>query len=142
MALLRLHKGYKIPATAGIITKLTQQYVGPFRVVERIGRLAYRLSIPTHWKVHPVFTIAQLEPYITGDPFESILPAQPPDLQAERESPETTKASWILERILRKRVMKRGKGRATEYLVRWKGRGPEFDQWKNIKTIETSAKDF
>ena len=61
-ALLRLHKGYKIPSTLGITNKLSQQYVGPFQVAERAGRLAYRLAVPEEWKVHPVFTIAQLEP--------------------------------------------------------------------------------
>lgn len=32
-AMLWLHKGYSIPAIAGIIKKLTQQYVGSFRIV-------------------------------------------------------------------------------------------------------------
>lgn len=41
LVLLRLHKGYKISATEGIITKLTQQYVGPFRIIKKVGRLAY-----------------------------------------------------------------------------------------------------
>ena len=45
-ALLRLHKGYSIPATARVTKKLTQQYVGPFRIMEKVGRLAYRLDVP------------------------------------------------------------------------------------------------
>ena len=57
-ALLRLHKGYSIPSTIKITTKLAQQYVGPFRVIERIGRLAYCLEIPNYWRIHPVFTVA------------------------------------------------------------------------------------
>ncbi len=36
-AMLRLHKGYSIPATAGVTKKLIQQYVGPFRIVEKVG---------------------------------------------------------------------------------------------------------
>ena len=32
-AMLQLHKGYSIPATVGVTKKLTQQYVGPFRIV-------------------------------------------------------------------------------------------------------------
>lgn len=70
LVLLRLHKGYTIPSTVGIITKVAQRFVGPFRVIEKIGRLAYKPRIPPHWKIHPVFTIAQLEPYISGDPYE------------------------------------------------------------------------
>lgn len=61
-AMLRLHKGYNITATAGVTKKLTQQYVGPFRIVEKVGRLAYRLDVPPDWWIHPVFSVAQLEP--------------------------------------------------------------------------------
>ena len=44
-ALLRLHKGYSISTTAGITKKLTQQYVGPFCIIEKVGHLAYKLDI-------------------------------------------------------------------------------------------------
>ena len=37
---LRLHRGYKVPEVS---SKFGQQFVGPFKVLERIGRLAYRL---------------------------------------------------------------------------------------------------
>ena len=71
-ALLRLHKGYKIPSTMGVTKKLTQQYVGPLKVLARVGRLAYRLEIPDSWLVHPVSTVAQLEPCPapSSDPFQ------------------------------------------------------------------------
>ena len=36
-AMLRLYKGYSIPSSVGVTKKLTQQYVGPFCVVEKIG---------------------------------------------------------------------------------------------------------
>lgn len=45
---LRLHKGYSIPATEVLWVKLSQQYVGPFEVLEKMGKLAYRLAIPDH----------------------------------------------------------------------------------------------
>jgi hypothetical protein len=51
---------HKIPSLANV--KLGQQYVGSFRIIERVGRLAYRLEIPAHWKVHDVFSIGHLEP--------------------------------------------------------------------------------
>ena len=57
-ALVRLYKGYLIPSTMKVTTKFTQQYVGPFLVMERVGRLAYRLEIPSYWRIYPIFTIA------------------------------------------------------------------------------------
>ena len=142
LVLLRLHRGYKIPATEGIITKLTQQYVGPFRIIEKVGRLAYRLQVPPHWKIHPVFTVAQLEPYTIGDPFERELPPQPPAIRADRDQSPEEAEHLLPEKILRKRIVKKGKGAMTEYLIRWKERGPEYDQWKNAKTLDDTAKSL
>ena len=45
-AMLKLHKEYSIPSSASVTKKLTQQYVGPFRVFEKVGRLAYKRDLP------------------------------------------------------------------------------------------------
>ena len=45
-ALLRLYKGYDIPANKALKRKVDQQYMRSFRVLERIGRLAYKLNLP------------------------------------------------------------------------------------------------
>lgn len=34
----------------------------PDGVQEKIGDLAYRIKIPESWKIHPIISIAQLEP--------------------------------------------------------------------------------
>ncbi len=39
-AMLRLHKSYSILSLAGVTKKLTQQYVSPFRIKERVRHLA------------------------------------------------------------------------------------------------------
>ena len=44
--MLKLHKGYFIPSSAGITKKLTQQYVGPFHILGKVSRLAYKLNVP------------------------------------------------------------------------------------------------
>ena len=47
--------------------------------------------------------------------------------------------SFEVERLLHKRTVKKGKGRAVEYLVRWTGYGPEWDRWYNIKDLDNAA---
>jgi hypothetical protein len=50
--------------------KLSYQRVGPFRVIRKVGTLAYELDSPGHWKIHVVISVSQLEPANTNDPFD------------------------------------------------------------------------
>ena len=128
--MLRLHKGYNIPANELTGKKYGQQFVGPFKVLERVGKLAYRLAVPNHWQIYPVFTVAQLEPCPdpNTDPYKRARPDYPPAVNVDHEGEQ-----WEIERLLNKRVVKKGRGKATEYLIRWKGWGPEWDAWTNAK---------
>ena len=114
-ALLRLHKGYKIPSTLGVTKKLAQQYVGPFRVLERMGKLAYKLEVPEDWLVYPVFTIAQLEPCPPPeeDPFQRPRPQYISPVSTNKDG----SGNYEILRLLNKRSIKRGRGLTTQYLV-------------------------
>lgn len=46
---------------AGVTKKLTQQYIKPFHILEKIGCLAYKLDVPSDWRVYPVFFVTQLK---------------------------------------------------------------------------------
>ena len=130
-ALLRLHKGYNIPANAAITRKLGQQYTGPFKVLRKVGNLAYELDIPTHWRVHPVFTIAMLEPSPApgSDPYERPVPDQPASVHVEGDT--STHKSWEVDRIIDKR--------GDRYLIRWKGYDPSHDQWRTRSQLGNAS---
>ena len=67
---LRLHKGYRVPSIT--LKKLGQQYIGPFKVLSRVGRLAYRLELPDVMRIHDVISITYLEPATdpADDPYQ------------------------------------------------------------------------
>lgn len=138
-ALLRLHRGYEIPSTTLLGPKLSQQYAGPFKVIERIGRLAYRLELPDHWHIHPVFTIAQLEPAPppNADPFDRPRPDEPDSVFVEGDTEDFK--SFEVERLINKRIITKGRGVSTQYLVRWKGYGPQYDQWMSVKQLDNAT---
>ncbi len=46
-AMLKLHKNYSIPFSIGITKKLTQQYIGPFQIIKKVGQLVYKLDVPS-----------------------------------------------------------------------------------------------
>ena len=57
--------------------KLTKRYFGPFRIVERIGSVAYHLQLPDESRIHPVFHCSLLRPH--HGPFELQTSVLPPD---------------------------------------------------------------
>ncbi len=45
--------------------KLESKFFGPFRVLHAVGKQAYKLELPTKWKIHDVFYMSLLEQNIT-----------------------------------------------------------------------------
>ncbi len=137
--MIKLLKGYSIPSSVGVTKKLTQQYVGSFRIIERVDRLAYKLDIPNDWRIHLVFCVAQLEPALSPaeDFFQRPRPQHPPSVFVEGDTDHNK--SFEIEHLLNKRTVKKGRGLAIEYLVRWIGYGPEWDRWYNIKDLDNAA---
>ena len=43
--------------------KIGARFVGPFRIRDAIGSQAYRLSLPTSYRIYNVFYMSLLEPY-------------------------------------------------------------------------------
>ena len=47
--------------------KLSPQYIGPFEITQRVGRLAYRIALPSYMvKMHDIFHVSMLRKYITN----------------------------------------------------------------------------
>jgi hypothetical protein len=92
-------------------------------VREAVGKNAYRLSLPTGWKIHDVVNIERLEKYHARSNDNAC--EMPGSVLVDEEE------EWEVDKILAKR---RRKGE-TQYLVRWLGWGPEYDQWVNKEDL-------
>ncbi|XP_010468691.1 PREDICTED: uncharacterized protein LOC104748796 [Camelina sativa] len=71
---------YKGKDRVALNTKLTPRYMGPYRILERIGPTAYKLELPPAMSAfHPVFHVSMLRKCITGR--ENVISEPSPDLQ-------------------------------------------------------------
>ena len=102
--------------------KLQKRFVAPFEVPEKIGQQAYRLSLPTDWKIHPVFHISLLKDWKTAD-LQEDQPAPPDDV------PDIEEPYYDIGRILRWRKVKHGRKILKENLILWKGNPVEEETW-------------
>ncbi len=134
---LSLRKGYRTPGVKHI--KFQEQRSGPFTILERIGKLAYRLELTPSMKIHDVVSVAQLEPAPdpARDPYNR--PSRPPPEIIDGEE------EFEVDRIIAKRFIKRGRSKRVEYLVRWKNYNVEHDTWEpreNLKNAMERVKAF
>lgn len=72
--------------------KLSTKKIGPFKVGELVGDRAVRLELPRDLKLHPVFNVELLEPYVQRK--WEVLKLGPVEEEVEGE-PE-----WEVERIV------------------------------------------
>ena len=59
-------------------SKLDQVFLGPFKIIQRIGTRAYNLQLPLTMRIHPVFHVSRLKP-CPDKPFpQQPKPQEPP----------------------------------------------------------------
>ena len=119
---LEFKKGDKVmlKLTPHILKKMTdrryykgliQKYDDPFEVVKRVGKIAYRLKLLDHFKVHPTFHVSFLKPF-HKDSSEGRTQA--------RRAPPTVRKQFDreIEKILDHQVLNASKkNRIAKYLV-------------------------
>ncbi|KAK8925811.1 hypothetical protein KSP39_PZI018571 [Platanthera zijinensis] len=102
--------------------KLDPRYVGPFRVIERIGVTAYRLELPANFPgVHDVFHVSQLRKCVHSD--RQVLDFVPP-LEPNLSYVEVpVRILDARDRVLRKKTIPMVK-------VLWKNHDVESATWE------------
>ena len=60
--------------------KMAPKWEGPFKIVEVLGPITYRLKLLDTWKVHNVFHTILLKPYQENKIYSKDFPTPPPEI--------------------------------------------------------------
>ncbi|KAL0420985.1 UNVERIFIED_CONTAM: Transposon Ty3-G Gag-Pol polyprotein [Sesamum latifolium] len=112
--------------------KLSAKYYGPYKVLERIGMVAYRLELPPSSKIHPVFHVSLLKKKIGFKYFPSV---SLPDFEDEVFKVYPTA-------ILARRLVPRNNVGVPQVLIQWSHGSPDQATWEDYKDMAAKFPGF
>jgi hypothetical protein len=102
--------------------KLAPKRHGPFTIKQVLSPITYQLTLPHQWKIHDVFHVDLLTPYIETEFHSPNYMRPPPDLINGEEE-------YKVKNILKSQ--RYGRGHKIQYLVKWKGYADSDNKWVN-----------
>nr|CAN62821.1 hypothetical protein VITISV_013041 [Vitis vinifera] len=117
MVLLKL-QAYKQVSMHSGGPKLQPRYYGPFKVIDRIGTVAYQLQLPPDAQIHNVFHVSLLKPAHASIQACSSLPIS------------NTSTTLLPQAILNRRLVKRHNVPTVQLLIHWVDKSPADASWE------------
>uniref|UniRef100_A0A8R7V1T5 Tf2-1-like SH3-like domain-containing protein n=1 Tax=Triticum urartu TaxID=4572 RepID=A0A8R7V1T5_TRIUA len=113
--------------------KLTTKYYGPYRILQKIGHVAYKLQLPDHIGIHPVFHVSQLKKHLGTHAIPS------------KELPLVDSHGRIKTEplaVLETRSLPRNGVLVTQWLIDWENLKPEEATWEDANFIKQVFPEF
>lgn len=114
-------------------SKLNQKFYGPYKILSRIGPMAYKVELPVGAQIHPVFHVSQLKRYH----------------QDNRLHPKTLLMNFTSKQpvinpfqILKQRQILRDGAHIVEAFTQWEGLSPEDATWIPLTELKKSYPSF
>ena len=109
--------------------KLAPKRHGPFKIIQVLSPLTYKLQLPSTWKIHDVFHASLLSPYHSTEPYSPTFSSPPPDVIDNEEE-------YKVEAIL----SHKGPNSQRLYLTAWKRYPSSKNTWEpEINLCHSSA---
>jgi hypothetical protein len=107
--------------------KLAYKFFGPYEILERIGKVAYRLKLPADSLVHPVFHVSQLKEHIAD--FSHVFSELP-------TLPALDQIDTALEKIIARRLVKKENLAIVQVQVKWSRLPEEAATWEDWDVLK------
>jgi hypothetical protein len=105
--------------------KLALRFYGPFQVLKKVGKVAYKLALPETSKIHLVIHVSQLKKAVGKNTV------------VEDNLPEVKSPEPYLEIILGTRWRKQDNGAPRQQvLIRWQGLSDALATWEDQEELE------
>jgi hypothetical protein len=106
--------------------KLSFRFYGPYKILERVGAVAYKLELPPGSRIHPVLHVSQLKKHVSKETPVS------EDLTSVGTDPLSVLQP---ERIVNTRVIRRGAHMIKQVLVQWTTMPADMATWEDEADI-------
>ena len=107
--------------------KLLPRWIGPFKIVLRIGKVVYKSDLPDTMKIHPVFHVSLLKLYRASG---NVQPLPPPILEKEDDD-----LLYDVEQVLAHEIRESHMRPQKYYVIKWLGYGLEHNSWEPEKNL-------
>ncbi|GJS91637.1 ty3-gypsy retrotransposon protein [Tanacetum coccineum] len=131
--LVKLQPYRQITLARRLSNKLAKRYYGPFEILERVGKVAYRLGLPPTSKIHPVFHVSLLKPFI-GEGIVGV--TNLPEEDREGQPVDQPLAVCATRDILRNGEPSR------QILVQWRDCSPEEATWEDLSEFQSTYPSY
>jgi hypothetical protein len=103
---------------------LNYKRLGPFKITQIIHKDVYRIELPAAWRIDNIFHVSKLTP-ATTNPFEGRIIPPPLPITIDKHQ------EYYVDEILAVRAYYG----SLQYLVKWKGFGPEHNEWLKAEEV-------
>ena len=108
----------------GVKGKLAPRYIGPYQILERYGKVAYRLQLPEHLAaVHDVFHVSQLKKCLR-------VPEQNVEVEGVELEPDLTYSEYPI-RVLDQKDRVTRRWTIKFYKIQWNQHSEEEATWES-----------
>jgi hypothetical protein len=104
--------------------KLLFKYYGPYKIIARVGEVAYELALPETSRIHPVIHVSQLKQAIGAN------------VHVQTQLPSPLDVLRIPSRVLQCRLRQQGSIAVTQALIQWSGLPESLATWEDVDDLK------